>query len=228
MATHDTTEQVSYFFQGEFRSYRSLFAAQCPPPMKMNKGMQICIHGQTKNWLYYVCQGHLKIYASNCEGNDRLVAILGEDTLAGLDLFLPNQTSLMTIECITDCWLMSFPNTLLETMIRENPDFAITLTRYYCKIMRQLCFDASNQSIGNVFVRFSHFLLTNWNDNDDNNKVTLTQQELSYALNCSRASISRVCKILKSENVIEMEGIGFIILDFAKLKRLCRKYEQLC
>ena len=174
--------------------------------------------------MYYICRGNLRVYAGNCQGNERTVAILGADSIAGLDCLLPGQTSLMTIACITDSWLMPFHNSFITDLIHKNPDFATTLTQYYCKVMRQLCFDAINQSINSVFIRLTNFLVTNWNDGKDN-QVTLSQQELAYAINCSRASVSRVCKMLKDQGIIATEGIGFRILDLAKLKQMCEEHE---
>lgn len=223
MDSINSPNNISYFLHGDFHAYQHLFAEKCPPPMKMNKGMRLCTHGEATNWMYYICHGQIKVYSSNCEGNDRLVAVLEDGCLAGLDLLLPGLTAQMTMECLTDCWLFAFQNTLLESLIRDNPEFAVTLSRYYCKVVRQLCFDASNQSINNVFIRLSNFLMTNWNDTT-HNRVEISQQELAYAINCSRASISRICKILKDENVIAMDGIGFHILNLSKLNELCHKY----
>lgn len=213
----------SYFFSGEFRPYKQMFEAHCPPPMKLMKGMQICRQAETKGWMYYLCKGCMKVYANNCEGNERIVAFLQNDTLLGIDAFCSDGVSLMTIECITDSWVMPFQNHVLEAMIHENPDFAVDLTRYYCKILRQLCYDAGNQSINNVFIRTVNFLCENWDDKQ-NNRVSLSQQDIASAVNCSRSSISRVCKILKKEGVILGEGIGFRITDQSKMKALCQKY----
>lgn len=217
---------ISYFFSGEFYAYRSLFEEFCPPPMKIEKGMRICRHGHTKNWMYYLCKGSLKVYVENLTGNERIVALLGEDTIAGLDCFLPGTASLMTIESTSDCWLMPFLNTTLEAMMQKSPEFSIELVRYYCKVMRQLCFDATNQSVSSVFIRLANFLQVNWDD-QDNNRVLLSQQDLAAAVNCSRTSIARVCKLMKEEGVISVEGIGFRILDFSNLEALCRKYAHL-
>ena len=144
---------VSYYFGGEFRIYRHLFDARCPTPMKCLKGMIILRPGQTKGWMYYLCSGLLKVYMNNCEGNERSVAFITNDTLFGMDCFIPGQVSLTTIECMTDSWVMPFQSSVLEEIIRENADFAIDFARYYCKMLRQLCFDAENQSINNVLVR---------------------------------------------------------------------------
>ena len=218
--------KLSYFFQGDFLPYREAFERHCPPPMKMDKGMRVCRSRETQDWMYYLCQGKMRVYSGNCEGNERTVAILGDDSIVGLDCLLPGQTSLMTIACVTDCWLMPFRNTLMEELIRSDADFALTLAQYYCKVLRQLCFDAANQSINSVFIRLANFLLTNW-DGSGECRVRLSQQELAYAINCSRASISRACKILKEEKVITTEGIGFRILDLPKLERVCQQYQDI-
>lgn len=109
--------------------------------------------------------------------------------------------------------------------MRDDPSFAATLARYYCKVMRQLCFDAANQSINSVFLRLGNFLLTNWDGGD--NLVRLSQQELAYAVNSSRASISRACRLLKQEGIIATEGVGFRLLDREGLRRLCEHAPQL-
>ena len=88
--------------------------------------------------------------------------------------------------------------------------------------MRQLCFDAANQSINSVFPRLGNFLLTNWDGGD--NRVRLSQQELAYAVNSSRASISRACRLLKQEGIIATEGVGFRLLD----RRACDGFASAC
>ena len=198
--------RIRYFFAGDFQPYRKTFFDRCPPPMKMDRGMRVCTSGKSRGWMYYLCQGTLRVYAGNRQGNERMVALLGPDSIAGLDCLLPGQTSLMTIACVTDCWLLPFQNTLLETMAREDSEFALTLVRYYCKVMRQLCYDAASQSINSTFIRLANFLLINWDGED---QVHMSQQQLACAINCSRASVSRACRLLRDEGVITTEGVGF-------------------
>ncbi len=214
---------VRYFFTGEFRKYKKMFERHCPPPMKVPKGMQLCKCHEARGWMYYLCSGRMKVYVNNCEGNDRIVAFLEKDTIFGLDHFSPEQTSLVTIECMTDAWVMPFDGQTLETMIHENPEFAVELTRYYCKIVRQLCHDAQSQSVNNVFVRTIDFLRINWGE-EDNSRVPLSQRDIAEAVNCSRSSIARVCRALKQAGVIVSEGVGFRIVDHAGLSALRGKY----
>lgn len=226
METQKENYRIRYFFEGEFLPYREAFEAHCPPPMKLDKGMRVCRSRETQNWMYYLIEGRMRVYAGNCQGNERMVAVLGPGSIAGLDCLLPGQASLMTIACMTDCRVLPFQNRFLEELTREDPEFAVTLVRYYCKVMRQLCFDATNQSLNSVFLRLVNFLLTNW-DGSDGGRVRMSQQELACAINCSRASVSRACRLLREQGVIATEGVGFRILDRARLDRLGQEFADL-
>ena len=90
---------------------------------------------------------------------------------------------------------------------------------------KQASFDAATQSIHSSFLRLAYFLLANW-DSSENSLVRLSQQELAYAVNSSRASISRACRLLKQEGIIATEGVGFRLLDREGLRRLCERVPQ--
>ena len=110
MEPKDASHAIRYFFEGDFLPHRKAFQMRCPPAMRLDKGMQLCASGESKNWMYYLCKGKLRVYTGNSQGNERTVALLGPDSIAGLDCFLPEAPSLMTIACMTDCWLIPFQN----------------------------------------------------------------------------------------------------------------------
>ena len=53
--------------------------------------------------------------------------------------------------------------------------------------------------------------------------MRLSQQDLAYAINSSRASISRACRLLRQSGVIATEGVGLRILDRDKLRQIMEK-----
>ena len=97
---------ASYLFNADMAPYRELFLRRCPPPMLMPRGNRVCKKGVTKGWMYYLSQGLLKVYSSNSYGYDRVIAFLKDDNIFGLDCFDPDQPSVVTIECVTDSWVM--------------------------------------------------------------------------------------------------------------------------
>ena len=210
----------SYLFHMDFVQYRPLFLAHCPPPMLMPKGSRICKKGITREWMYYLYHGTLKVYTCNSHGGERLLAFLGEDSLFGLDCLAADKPSIVTIECITDAWVSPFKADLLKTIMREDPDFAYALALYYAKVMRQLCFDAESQSINDAKIRFSNFLYLYVTSNRSDT-VPMSQQELSAATNCSRSSICRICNEFKSLGILRTNGRGLTVLDQTRLKAFC-------
>ena len=211
---------MSYLFKGDFSAYRSLFLENCPPPMLMPKGSRICKKGITRGWMYYLTEGLLKVYSSNFQGYERLVAFLREDSIFGLDCFDPTMPSIVTIECVSDAWVMPFQRETLKKVMEADENFAYDLVSHYSKILRQLCFDAENQSINDSGTRLANFLYL-YVENSQSRHVDMSQQELAAAVNCSRSSIARICNALKEEGIIETNGRGLTVVSKVRLEKLC-------
>ena len=189
--------------------------------MLMPRGNQVCKKGVTKGWMYYLSQGLLKVYSSNSYGYDRVIAFLKDDNIFGLDCLDPDQPSVVTIECVTDSWVMPLQSEMLTGIMRESPDFACDLVAYYAKVMRQLCFDTENQSINDAKVRLVNFLYL-YAESSGDDRIAMSQQDLAAAVNCSRSSIARICTQLKEAGLIRVHGRGLTVLDRERLKAFCR------
>ena len=221
--TDDRHEDIatSYLFEGDFAPYRSLFEKYCPAPMQVSHGQRICKKGITKGWMYYLAKGTVKIYSNNFEGHERLVAYLKDDSLFGLDCFNPDKPSIVTIECVSDVWVMPFQKDILKRIMDEDKAFAYDLVEYYAKVLRQLCFDAENQSIGDASIRLANFLYL-FIENQQDANVNISQQDLAAAINASRSSVARACAQLKNEGVIRTNGRGLTVISEEKLRARCR------
>lgn len=218
----DKRVRARYCFGGEFAKYRDLFAGLCPEPMKLNRGMAVCRQGITRDWMYYLCEGRMRVSACNAEGNERVLAFLEKDTLFGLDCFLPGELSMLSVEPIGRCEVVPLRREALEELLRKKPDLAVDLAGFYCKVLRQLCFDAELQSMNNIFSRIVNYLLAS-RDALGSDKLPLTQTEIAGAVNCSRSSVSRAMGRMKEAGVIEPEGIGLRILDADGMIDLCKE-----
>lgn len=128
--------------------------------------------------MYYLSQGLLKVYSSNSYGYDRVIAFLKDDNIFGLDCLDPDQPSVVTIECVTDSWVMPLQSEMLTGIMRESPDFACDLVAYYAKVMRQLCFDTENQSINDARVRLVNFLYL-YAESSGDDRIAMSQQDLA-------------------------------------------------
>lgn len=61
MEPKDASHAIRYFFEGDFLPHRKAFQMRCPPAMRLDKGMQLCASGESKNWMYYLCKGKLRV-----------------------------------------------------------------------------------------------------------------------------------------------------------------------
>ncbi|KUO77235.1 MAG: hypothetical protein APF81_25505 [Desulfosporosinus sp. BRH_c37] len=214
---------ISFLFKDDFLTHYDLFSKHCPPPLSLPKGSIICKKGISSKWMYYLNEGTLKVYSDNYTGYERIIAYLKRNSIFGLDCFHPEMSSIVTIEAVTDVWVMPFTSGTLRIMMAENSDFAFDLVAYYCKVMRQLCSDAENLSINDATIRLVNFLFLYINGNDSGiDTIDMTQQELASAINCSRSCISRICARLKNDGIIKINGKGLSVSDKRKLEELCR------
>lgn len=211
---------ASYLFNADMAPYRELFQRYCPPPMLMPRGNRICKKGVTKGWMYFLCQGLLKVYPSNSYGYDRVIAFLKDDNLFGLDCLDPERTSIVTIECVTDSWVMPLQSGMIGAIMEENPGFTRDLVGYYAKVMRQLCFDTETQSIHDVKVRLSNFLYL-YVETSGSDRVNMSQQDLAAAVNSSRSSVARICNQLREKGVIQINGRGLTVIQLDGLRKFC-------
>lgn len=213
---------TSLVYKDDFLPYHSLFSKHCPPPLSLSKGSIICKKGISSKWMYYLEDGMVKISAGNYTGSEKIFAYLKSNSIFGLDCFHPEMRSIVTIEAVTNVWVMPFTSETLRIMMAENKDFAYDLVAYYSKVMRQLCFDGENQSINDAAIRLANFLFLYISGNDSGkDNIDMTQQELASAISCSRSSISRICGKLKNEGIIKINGKGISIVDKKKLEGLC-------
>lgn len=214
---NDDINTVSCIFCDEFTVYKKELSRFSAPPMIMPKGQLLQKRNESHDWLFYICDGKVRIYTCNDEGNEKTIAYLLQNSLAGLDCLIPGEKAVIYIEAQTDCTVMPIHMSDVKELIYNNQEFAYTLLTHYCRILRQLCVDSENLSLNNSEKRLINFLLFNWNQGVD---IKITQQEIATAINCSTSTVSRVLSKLAEKKVVEIQGLGLKILDERKLMEL--------
>lgn len=221
MVNEKSDIDASYLYENDFEDYRPLFIKYCPPPFPMPKGSLVYEKGVSKGWMYYLYGGIVKVFTSNYDGSERMLAYLKKDNIIGIDCFDPKSTAIVSAQCITDVWCTPFNCDTLQLMTNESPDFGFKLIAYYSKVMRQLCFDAENQSINELVTRMANFLYL-YVINSVSDIVDMTQQDLASAISCSRSSVSRICDRFRQEGIVCSNGKGLRVSNLQKLKAYCR------
>jgi CRP-like cAMP-binding protein len=215
---------ISYIFEDDFCPYLDLFLRHCPPPLNMPKGAIICKKGYTNGWMYYLLGGTVKICTVNYNGYARIIAYMKKHTIFALDCVNGKDMSTVNIESVSDIQVLPFTVEILKRIMARNGEFAFDFVCYYSKIVRQLTFDAENQSINDAATRLVNFFYTYMSTPGyaENKKIDMTQESLAAAINSSRVQVARICQRLKADGLIKTSGRGIEIMDADKLSALCR------
>lgn len=215
---------ITFILEDELAKYRSLFEDSCPPPLTIEKGVDLCTQCSTEGWMYYIVEGIAKVHITNSEGNHCIIDIMKKDTIIGMDCIIPDVKSVVCITGITDIKFLAFSASILKDLLAKNPDFAYDLLLYYGKVLRQVTYKLGMLSIRDLTVRLANFifLFLDTPDYAQKQKIELTQDEVAAAINISRSQVAKIYSRFREDRIIEI-GNGFItILDSKKLRSYCQ------
>lgn len=162
----------------------------------------------SNNLLYIVLSGKLKVFMSNDEGREVLLDYLQEgDTFGELSLFddEPRSATVMTVE---DCKIGLLPRAYLFTCLQNNPNIAIELLRTVIKRMRNTTEQVSSLALLDIYGRIAKVLTSMVKPQEDGRLVTdtLTHQELSTMVGCSREMVTRILNDLKRGGYVGIDN----------------------
>lgn len=220
MIRTSNSNDTNYLYERDFEEYRELFSKYCPPPFFLAKDSFVYRKGFAGGWMYYLFDGQVRVFASNCDGSERSLAYLKKDNIIGIDCFDQRHTAVISAQCLTDILYTPFNQDTVQLIVAERPDFAFRMLGYYSKAIRHLCFDAENQSINNLETRMANFLYL-YAHNNGSDIVDMSQQDLASAINCSRSSVSRICDKFRQEGIVCSNGKGLRILDIQRIQNYC-------
>jgi CRP/FNR family cyclic AMP-dependent transcriptional regulator len=170
--------------------------------------------GDDSDSLYILLSGRVKVYSTNAEGKEVVIAVHGPGEYVG-ELSLDGgtrSTSVMTLEPTT-CSVVSGSH--LRGFIAEHPDFASHLIRKLIRSVRQATETVKSLALEDVYARVVRVL----NDLSDTGadgsrrvRERLTQQDIADRVGASREMVSRIFKDLTTGGYIASEAGRIVIL----------------
>lgn len=207
-----TEAAVKFIFDGELAAHRQFILENSVPPVSFPAGKVLSREAEIPARVYFLLEGMTKVYTSNPEGYIRLLGYHRADTLCVLDGLRGATPSVVTIETITPALAVPLTSEDLCRLGRLSPQFALDLAFFVGDTLRLMCFDAENQSIGDVGKRLANFLLLYRSSQEYRRSgcVAMSQENLASAVNASRVQVARVCSRMGKAGMIRTrraEGI---------------------
>ncbi len=171
--------------------------------------------GDSADSIYIVLSGRVKVYSTNAEGKEVVIATHGPGEYVG-ELSLDGgvrSTSVMTLEPTT-CSVVSGAN--LRVFIAAHPDFASHLILKLIRSVRQATESVKSLALEDVYARVIR-LLADLSDPADGGPVRrvrekLTQQDIADRVGASREMVSRIFKDLSAGGYIAVEAGRIVVL----------------
>lgn len=216
---------VGRFYDTNLSQWRDMLLSSGAELMDCLPGAVLSRSGEDCRYVYFLVRGLVKVYTENATGAVRLLGYHMADSMFALDCLRGKGSSIITTEAITSLTILRFTPALLESICRQNADFATDLAMYVSDVLRLMCVDAESQTICDVKERLAHFLSLYLQSSVlpvNSLCIPMSQDSLAAAINASRVHTARVCAQLKEEGIISVGRKRLTILDLEKLYALCK------
>lgn len=186
------------------------------------KGEILCKQGTLASHIMYICHGLVKIYMES-EAGSLILKVLPAGNLIGLSALLDNNNVFRySAYAYQDCKLRLIDIRVFKQLIRENNSFANQVINLLCEnqIQTQTRFFAFTQKQSFGRIADTLMCLSNNIFKMDEFELPLSRKELAELTGLTPESVIRILSKFKSDQVIEIDGKVFKIINKEKLQQI--------
>lgn len=186
------------------------------------KGEILCKQGTLASHIMYICCGLVKIYMES-EAGSLILKVLPAGNLIGLSALLDNNNVFRySAYAYQDCKIRLIDIRIFKQLIRQNNDFANQVINLLCEnqIQTQTRFFAFTQKQSFGRIADTLMCLSNNIFKMDEFELPLSRKELAELTGLTPESVIRILSRFKNDQVIEIEGKVFRIIDKEKLQQI--------
>lgn len=189
-------------------------------------GQVIFHHGDPGGLLYIIMRGKVKIAHSTPEGQEALLAILGEDDFFGELALLDDSPRSATAEALQSTETLTLHRDEFISFISNNPKLSLHVLKTLARNIRRLNSQLSDVFFLDLPARLARTLL---NLAEQHGRVTvngividlsLTQTDLAEMTGATRVSINKAIGRFRREGWVQTKGRKFTILNEEALNHL--------
>jgi CRP/FNR family cyclic AMP-dependent transcriptional regulator len=176
------------------------------------KSAVIVSEGDSTDSLYIILEGRVKVYVSDGDGHDVVLATQGAGEYFG-ELVLdegPRSASVMTLE---PSRFLVVPLKDFRDFVIGNPAFALSLIEKLIARVRSLTESVKSLALMDVYGRVARLLLELAEESDGGLVIQqrLTQQDIASRIGASREMVSRILKDLSTGGYLTQSRTGIVL-----------------
>ena len=179
------------------------------------RGSQILGAGDPTDSLYILISGRIKVFMSDLDGKEVILAMLEPNEFVGEMGLIDNSPRSANVVALESCEVVCIAKADFKRCLAENFEMAMTVMRGLVKRLR----DADNQigslALMDVYGRVARLLLEMADDVAGEKVVAkkLSKQDIARMIGASREMVSRVMKHLQEAGFIELRADAIVIRD---------------
>ncbi|MDH5445637.1 MAG: Crp/Fnr family transcriptional regulator [Gammaproteobacteria bacterium] len=165
--------------------------------------------GDDTDSLYVVLQGEVKVYASDENGKEVILNILGPGEYFGELALVDNEPRSASVKTIQPTKVMIIAKAEFKKVLADNPDMAFNMIQSLAKQVRDLTNNVKSLALMDVYGRVAHTLLDLASEMEDGKMVVnqkLTHQDIADMVGASREMVSRILKDLVNGGYISIKS----------------------
>ena len=179
------------------------------------RGSLILAAGDPTDSLYILISGRIKVFMSDLDGKEVILAILGPNEFFGEMGLIDNSPRSANVVALEACELVCIAKPDFKRCLSDNFDMAMTVMRGLVKRLREADNQIGSLALMDVFGRVARLLLETAEVINGEKVVTrkLSKQDIARRIGASREMVSRVMKHLQAAGYIETRGDTIVIRD---------------
>lgn len=164
----------------------------------------IITQGERSNSLYVVLEGRLKVYATDEEGRQTLLAFLNQGDFFGELSLLDGQPRSASVMTVTKSRVLCLTQEAFQRFVNDYPEQMLAMLRVLALRLRALDNTIQSLSTLDVYGRVARVLLSEAEQGQETPR--LTHQEIAEMVGSSREMVSRILSDLRKGGYISVDN----------------------
>lgn len=179
------------------------------------RGNLILAAGESTDSAYILISGRVKVFMSDVDGKEVILAILAPNEFFGEMGLIDNSPRSANVVALEPCELVCISKPDFKRCMADNFDMTMTVMRGLAKRLREADNQIGSLALMDVFGRVARLLLETSEVIGGEKVVTtkLSKQDIARMIGASREMVSRVMKHLQAAGYIEVRADTIVIRD---------------
>jgi len=185
------------------------------------------MEGQASQGLMVIVSGKVKLSTASADGRTIVVRVAGAGEVLGLSATVVGRANELTAETVESTRIKIIPRDSFKQWLRSHPELAFQIAQELAEEYNNTCQQLRSMLLTHTATqRLARTLLQLVRNagpgNDLRAPFSMTHQEISEMIGCSRETVTRTLSSLRHKGMIDIEGSTLIVHNREKLCELAQ------